>query len=662
MVECYARKNLLSILLAVVWVLTFTLLGVFNLRVTEFTQSQRSLLDDDTTTAIITPHLISTTIGQCDTIHIAIPIVKRTADALVLLKSLLLYRDSPLHIHFIVSKDFVQEATTKLMVSWRLPQVNYTVHNVAKRFGQAHSITKFSSDVKLFVTSILPDNVDKVIYIDTYFLLTANIKELWKQFFRIENINIPYGAVRSLSNDTFCAAKPSVILFNLKVMRKLGWNTNSSDYNWESMNHTRLCNVSKTFTNFNIPCSWNVNLDNEKFTHGLECNNTTIANSKALDSSGNSFQNLQYLIKLKKFIVQYDGSLLSFSVIDCGTKLHSNHLIKKDKNEEVTLNALRGKEVKTICKFLKNQSKQVFRTLLHYYGEPRMPKDSHETTLVTQLSLDRLQAFSALISQWDGPMSIAMYGSDSDVLIFSEFVSLFELLSERRNVNVHIVYKQGKLYPTNYLRNTALNAVKTQYVFLNDGDFLPMKGLFSYLKRATKIKLDDEENRKTVLIVPAFETQRMELNVPKSKEELLKEVKHGLVKPLCDQCPHNSHKPTNYKKWYETEHSYEVEWKNYYEPYIVVRSDVARYDERFIGYGFNKVSQLTQLKAQCYRFLVLADVFVIHVAHQRSMDKKFWSYRSFRICRNIVYEQFLTEIQKKYGKKCLNSVTRIGVR
>lgn len=36
----------------------------------------------------------------------------------------------------------------------------------------------------------------------------------------------------------------------------------------------------------------------------------------------------------------------------------------------------------------------------------------------------------------------------------------------------------------NYLRNVALQQVKSPYVFLSDIDFLPMYGLFEYLTKA----------------------------------------------------------------------------------------------------------------------------------------------------------------------------------
>ena len=39
----------------------------------------------------------------------------------------------------------------------------------------------------------------------------------------------------------------------------------------------------------------------------------------------------------------------------------------------------------------------------------------------------------------------------------------------------------------NYLRNVALQQVKTPFVFLSDIDFLPMYGLYEYLKKAASM-------------------------------------------------------------------------------------------------------------------------------------------------------------------------------
>lgn len=63
-----------------------------------------------------------------------------------------------------------------------------------------------------------------------------------------------------------------------------------------------------------------------------------------------------------------------------------------------------------------------------------------------------------------------------------------------------------------------------------------------------------------------------------------------------------------------------MKWQPHYEPYIVVKSTVPLYDERFLGFGWNKVSHIMELEAQNYDFIVLPDAFIIHTPHAISWD------------------------------------------
>ena len=44
----------------------------------------------------------------------------------------------------------------------------------------------------------------------------------------------------------------------------------------------------------------------------------------------------------------------------------------------------------------------------------------------------------------------------------------------------------------------------------------------------------------------------------------------------------------------------QVLWEEDYEPYIVVKKDIPKYDTRFVGFGWNKVSHIMELAIQGY--------------------------------------------------------------
>lgn len=94
----------------------------------------------------------------------------------------------------------------------------------------------------------------------------------------------------------------------------------------------------------------------------------------------------------------------------------------------------------------------------------------------------RLQMLEAICKHWAGPISLALYMSDAEAQQFLRYAQASEVLSARRNVAYHIVYKEGQFYPINLLRNVALANTQTPYVFLTDIDFLPMYGLYDYLR------------------------------------------------------------------------------------------------------------------------------------------------------------------------------------
>jgi hypothetical protein len=74
---------------------------------------------------------------------------------------------------------------------------------------------------------------------------------------------------------------------------------------------------------------------------------------------------------------------------------------------------------------------------------------------------------------------------------------------------------------------------------------------------------------------------------------------------------------TNYLKWFERPEGkpYLVPYESGYEPYLLLRADAARrvrYDTRFVGYGFNKLSHVEELRAAGFALKVSAELYAVH--------------------------------------------------
>lgn len=291
------------------------------------------------------------------------------------------------------------------------------------------------------------------------------------------------------------------------------------------------------------------------------------------------------------------------------------------------------------------------RTHLYYIEYDYEPAaEGNDVTLIAQLSMDRLQMVEALCKHWEGPVSLALYMSDSEVQQFLSYTLTSEVLRKRKNVGYHIVYRDGPFYPVNLLRNVALQQVTTPFVFLTDIDFLPMYGLYEYLKKS--VAAMGLESSKKALIVPAFETQRYRLTFPKSKAELLSMLDMGTLFTFRYHVWTRGHAPTNYGKWRTATTPYRVQWEPDFEPYIVVRRDIPEYDRRFVGFGWNKVSHVMELYAQGYEFIVLPNAFIVHMPHAPSFDiAKFRSSSQYRKCLKILKAEFVKDLSRRYGKQ-----------
>ncbi|KAK3720769.1 hypothetical protein QZH41_011787 [Actinostola sp. cb2023] len=408
---------------------------------------------------------------------------------------------------------------------------------------------------------------------------------------------------------------------------------------------------SKPYIVYSLSCVWNVQLGDN--TRSEVCNllslwrhdNISIVHwnspKKLLvkNKHGDFFRNL-YLTFL-----EYDGTLLRRWLFHCEeSQTDQQGNITMSSSEIGVVTKVPGVDSEDPCYDFKQQHYITHRTFTF-----NTVVGDHDVTLVAQLSMDRLQMVEALCRNWAGPISLAMYMSDSEAQQFLNYALNSPLLKTRTNVGYHIVYKEGQFYPVNYLRNVALENTRTPFVFLTDIDFLPMPEMDVYVRQM--LKASTTSNAKKAYVIPAFETPRYKLNFPRSKPDLLSLWDLGNVFTFRSNEWSKGHAPTNYAKWRTATTPYTVQWEEDFEPYIVVPKDIVRYDDRFVGFGWNKVSHIMEVHAQGYEFVVLPNAFIVHLPHSLSFDIfKFRSSHHYRRCIKELKEDFIKYLLEKYGQ------------
>jgi hypothetical protein len=318
-------------------------------------------------------------------------------------------------------------------------------------------------------------------------------------------------------------------------------------------------------------------------------------------------------------------------------KIHTSKASSSQINDEYTA-AYRWSQT--------NQFK--FDVFCIHYDYP-LDVNGTDVTLVTQLTIDRLSVFESLSKRWNGPISAAFYLDDNEVKHLKRYVKGSQILSSRTNIGYHVVHREGLFYPINYLRNIALNSVNTEYIFLVDVDFLPSNQLYQVLREKI-IKFMINQRNKRCFVIPAFETQEKDFQFPETKYELLTLLKSNKIIPFYYHTWPTGHEPTDYDKWRTSTEPYLIKWKPDFEPYIVIDKGVPHYDNRFVGYGWNKISHIMEVAASGYEFMVLHDAYIIHVPHPDTREKvTFKNNQHYKNISKNTRKEFLHDFRRRYG-------------
>ncbi|KAG5866935.1 hypothetical protein JTB14_023203 [Gonioctena quinquepunctata] len=326
----------------------------------------------------------------------------------------------------------------------------------------------------------------------------------------------------------------------------------------------------------------------------------------------------------------------------------------------------------------------------------------YKTCLATQSSLDKLLSIAEVSSHWNGPISLAVFAASQEelnsLLLYITYLRRCDskigdkvsfhlaLPEERQPKKFNIDYEKledfncenpkgvlqylikelnrgaGKwrsklAYPQNHLRNLARKNCQTKYVFLTDVDIIPNKGMAENLD----VFLDSPQcTGQCAYVIPTFELD-VRVHFPHNKTDLIRLVEKGLARPFHHKVFIYNQYATNFTRWQSNLNegpdihiSHPVtNFEFLYEPFYISTDTVPPHDERFIGYGYTRNSQVYEMFVAGYEFLVLSPIFTCHWGLQVKRTRPPWREHQNNLNRRH-FEGFKREIFAKYNKDPLN--------
>mmetsp|Transcript_14554 Transcript_14554/g.31695 ORF Transcript_14554/g.31695 Transcript_14554/m.31695 type:complete len:435 (+) Transcript_14554:51-1355(+) len=300
-------------------------------------------------------------------------------------------------------------------------------------------------------------------------------------------------------------------------------------------------------------------------------------------------------------------------------------------------------------------------------------------TIITQLSVNRLQQLKAQCATWLGPIAAVIYvpikGTESESIPETLAVAgrnideVFFNAEKEKNCQLRLLlmYEEftqpraaALLYPVNALRNYARLMADTPLIANIDVDMIPSLSLSRSLSQQTgesshaasmgaETYITGCTKHNRVYVIPAFETT---CGGPSAADRAVQLEKQKLTGLMDEQCLMQfrgnvapaCHNVTDYQRWFRAESAYQVQYATEYEPWFISdRSNTLWYDERYRGYGKNKIVQVAATAAAGSEFHVHPHGFIVHRYHTESDSRKaflrvkFKSRQNAQLLKNSLY-------------------------
>eukprot|EP00750_Incisomonas_marina_P000542 INCI10413.1.p1 GENE.INCI10413.1~~INCI10413.1.p1 ORF type:complete len:394 (-),score=47.78 INCI10413.1:125-1306(-) len=319
------------------------------------------------------------------------------------------------------------------------------------------------------------------------------------------------------------------------------------------------------------------------------------------------------------------------------------------------------------------------------------PEENFSVTLVTQSSPERLWLMRETCVRWTGPIVLVVFERSEEALSTGAHLLIpmpdgsTAAVGEDVCPQAHVIqyfpgdYGEDPMtssFPVNRLRNIGIDAVKTSHFFYLDIDFWPASDLEQRVNayaaaNSPYAPLFAQDH--TAVVVPAFNMMPLERGGCQFANSCRQSYQRQAPKKMRDlrECLHlqqcqifdvsrnpGGHSSTNTPFWlrmtdpaasptsppdllYKIPCFQSVK----YEPYVLLKRSAVlpRFDERFSGYGKNKIEFVEHLRFLNFSFVVLPELFVVHLPHEKSKSFEKWLQED-RERVDALFDKFLLDL------------------
>ncbi|CAH0553078.1 unnamed protein product [Brassicogethes aeneus] len=295
------------------------------------------------------------------------------------------------------------------------------------------------------------------------------------------------------------------------------------------------------------------------------------------------------------------------------------------------------------------------------------------TCLATQSSIEKIASIIEVSNHWNGPISLAIFAASEDELNTLLLYVMYLRKCDARirdKVSFHLAIPKDKRpkkvaidiekldemdcgnpmgtlqslikklqkqngmwrmkmpYPQNLMRNLARKNCQSKFVFLTDVDIIPNKGMAESLD---VFLINAKCKGLCAYVIPTYEIDER-VRFPPNKTELIRLANRGLARPFHHKVFIYNQYATNFSRWQNATNERDEVHINHpvtnfeflYEPFYVAPDTVPLHDERFVGYGYTRNSQVYEMYVAGYEFLVLSPIFTCHWGLQIKRTRPPW--------------------------------------